>query len=168
MRARLVIEEEIGKPVIYNKKQIIDLMLAGEEPEVQEIMRTEYETADPEEFKELAASIGFHPIGKFWTAHDVVDPYDTTNENLNEGKSQIEGDYTEAVWKMDKFMPDDFELQAEYYEILDDETMDEEEKVQKLIEFFDSYADEDIMDRYFPEGGTIEGFARYIVDEEAV
>jgi len=69
MRARLV--SESIKPTIYNKKQIIDFMLAGEDEEVQEMMKPEYESASKEEFEELAASIGFKPIGGFWTASDV-------------------------------------------------------------------------------------------------
>jgi hypothetical protein len=98
--------------------------------------------------------------------YDRNPDYDV-DESVNESSS-IEGDYAEAVWKMDKFMPEDPDLQSEYWEMLNDEDIDEEEKVERLIEFFDNYADEDIMNRYFPKGGTLEGFAKYIVDEEAV
>jgi len=194
MRARLVNEEQIGKPQMFNKKQIIDFMLAGEEPEVQEMMRPEYESASKEEFEELANAIGFQPIGKFWTASDVVDsrenygrhgeyspeywdgfdldqeiydrnPDHDVDESLNE-KSSIEGDYAEAQWKMDKFMPDDFDLQSEFYEILDDETKSKEEKIEELIEFFGNYADEETAMHYFPKNGTLEGFVEYIVNNE--
>jgi len=109
------------------------------------------------------------PNDKFDLDQDIYDrnPDYDVDESVNEASS-IEGDYAEAVWKMDKFMPDDFELQAEYYEILDDETKDEEQKIQELTEFFQEYADEEIMYRYFPKNGSISGFAKYIVDEEAV
>ena len=161
MRARLV-NEQIGKPQMFNKKQIIDFMLAGEEPEVQEMMRPEYESTSKEEFEELADAIGFHPIGKFWTAETVTN---YANESLNE-KSSIEGDYAEAQWKMDKFMPDDFDLQSEFYEILDDETKSKEEKIEELIEFFGNYADEETAMHYFPKNGTLEGFVEWIVNNE--
>lgn len=81
MRARFV-NEQRDKSTIYNKKQLIDLMLANQGEDCESFMRKEYETADPEEFEELAASIGFHPIGKYWTAENVVNPYDSEDTGL--------------------------------------------------------------------------------------
>ena len=109
------------------------------------------------------------PNDKFDLDQDIYDrnPDYDVDESVNEASS-IEGDYAEAVWKMDKFMPDDFELQEQYYEILDDESKDEEQKIQELTEFFEEFAEEEIMHRYFPKNGTIRGFAKYIVDEETV
>ena len=65
------VNEGLGKMPVYNKKEIIDFMLAGEEEEVQEIMRKEYETVSSDEFEELAAAIGFSPMGKYWTMLDM-------------------------------------------------------------------------------------------------
>jgi hypothetical protein len=86
-------------------------------------------------------------------------------ESLYGGKSDESDDYAEAHWKMDKFMPDDEDSQNEYYEILDDTTLLREEKIKKLISILEC-GDEEIMQHYFPIGGTIEGFAEYIVDTE--
>ena len=95
---------------------------------------------------------------------DLEDDDDDLDESLNE--SDKSDDYTEAHWKMDKFMPDDPFLQTEFYEIIDDEEHSKEEKIEELINFFNEYADEEIMHRYFPKNGTIEGFATYIIENE--
>jgi hypothetical protein len=80
-------------------------------------------------------------------------------------ESMFEPGYAEAEWKMDKFMPDDQELQDEYYEILDDPTISNKEKYEKIAEFIKyNVQDEERMYSYFPENGTIEEFAKYLVD----
>lgn len=81
---------------------------------------------------------------------------------LNEGK-----DYSETSWKMDKFMPEDEEVMQEYYDILDDEDKDDEDKKKELIEFFNNNADEEIMKRYMPKGGSITEFVEYIIKTES-
>jgi hypothetical protein len=84
MRAKLV-SESLGKAPIYNKKEIIDFMLANQEPETVDMLRHEYETIPADEFEDLAGSIGFGPIGKYWTALDLQK---NTNESLNENHKQ--------------------------------------------------------------------------------
>jgi hypothetical protein len=65
--------------------------------------------------------------------------------------------YSEAQWKMDKFMSDDADME-EYYDILD--SGDEE----SLVEFIEvNCVDEDRMHRYFPKGGTVQGFAKHLL-----
>ena len=70
-------------------------------------------------------------------------------------------DYSEAWHKFDKFMPEDPEIQDEYYEIL------EEKDVDAMEEFLNTHAVEDIMEGYFPKGGTVRGFAEYIIEMES-
>jgi len=83
------------------------------------------------------------------------------NESLKAEKTGPMLDYSEAQWKMDKFMPeDDPDLQDEYYEILDSGNVD------ALEEFLNTYADEEILYRYMPKGGSIRGFAQYIIGYE--
>ncbi len=66
-------------------------------------------------------------------------------------------DYSEAQWKMDKFMSDNADLE-EYDEIIDSG------EVEALAEFIEvNCVDEDRMHRYFPKGGTVQGFAEYII-----
>lgn len=78
-------------------------------------------------------------------------------------KSMIE--YGELEWKMDKYMPDEEDLQQEYHDILDDMELSEVNKKQQLIDFFYSNADTERMYRYMPEGGTLEGYVQYLIDQ---
>ncbi len=62
--------------------------------------------------------------------------------------------YMEAANNMDKFMPDETELMEEFYQITDNDTMQE---------FLETYCDEESLIRYLPEG-TSEGFAEYLAN----
>jgi hypothetical protein len=86
-------------------------------------------------------------------------------ESLYEGQSDTSDDYAEAHWKMDKFMPDDDDLLSEFNSILDDDTMSRGEKINSVIEIL-YRGDTEIMQHYFPKGGTVEDFAEYIVNKE--
>lgn len=81
-----------------------------------------------------------------------------------ENERPEEGDYTELDWNMDEYMPEDEEAMEEYYSILDEEVSDEE-KIQNLIEFFESgiIQDEARFNLYMPENGSIAGFCEYLV-----
>lgn len=74
-------------------------------------------------------------------------------------------DYTEAYWKMDKFMPE--EASAEFYSIIDSDSSSDEEKRNNLLTFFNDNADVQIMMRYFPKNGTVEGFIDHIMSDGA-
>lgn len=69
--------------------------------------------------------------------------------------------YSEAWHKLDKFMPEDPEIQDGYYEIL------ERKDVEELEEFINTHAVEDIMYGYFPKGGTVREFAEYLIEMES-
>lgn len=69
-------------------------------------------------------------------------------------------DYSEAWHKIEKFMPEDPEIQDEYYEILG------EKDVVGLEEFINTHAVEDIMQGYFPKNGTVKEFAEYLIENE--
>lgn len=69
-------------------------------------------------------------------------------------------DYSETSWKMDKFMPEESEIQNEYYEILEQQGGD---KQSQLEDFFETHADEDRLKNYLPKDGTIAGFCEYLI-----
>lgn len=73
-------------------------------------------------------------------------------------KRQI--DYSETQWKMDKFLPEDIGIQEVYHEIMDNK--DE----PGLVVFLREYADEARMENYMPKGGTLEGFAKFLIEKE--
>ena len=95
--------------------------------------------------------------------NNIDDEVEDDYENEEEG---FDG-YEEAAYKFDKFMPDDPEIQDEYYEILDSEDLEDEEKIEELAAFIeDNCEDEERMYSYFPKDGTIEEFAAYLVEQQ--
>ena len=68
MRARSV-NESSGQ--IYNKQQVIDLILSGFDDEVKEFIRNEIATASKEEFDIMAKDIGLETFGKYWTPDTI-------------------------------------------------------------------------------------------------
>ncbi len=67
-------------------------------------------------------------------------------------------DYSETRWKMDKFMSDDADME-EYDEIIDSKDVNAMEEFLGI-----NCVDEDRMYKYFPSGGTISEFAKYLVE----
>ena len=66
--------------------------------------------------------------------------------------------YAEAQWHMDKFMDDNADFD-EYYSLV------QAKDVDGLAEFLENnVASEERMMQYFPEGGTIEAFAQYLIN----
>ena len=66
--------------------------------------------------------------------------------------------YAEAQWKMDKFMDDNADFD-EYYSLV------QAKDVEGLVEFLENnVASEERMMQYFPEGGTLKGFAEYLIN----
>jgi hypothetical protein len=83
------------------------------------------------------------------------------NEAYNDGPSR---DYSEALFKIDKFLPEDEEVMQEYYDILDSDDS-KEEKIESMIEFLNNYVlDFDKMYDYFPANGNTEEFAEFIIN----
>jgi hypothetical protein len=75
-------------------------------------------------------------------------------------KSKEKRDYSETSWKMDKYMPNDSEIQDEYYTILDDGDADE------LVDFFEANMnDEERFESLLPKGGTLKGFCKYLIKQ---
>jgi hypothetical protein len=68
MRAKLV-NESSGQ--IYNKQQVIELILSGEDDEVKKIMRNEIALLSKEEFDEMAKDAGLESFGKYWTPDSI-------------------------------------------------------------------------------------------------
>jgi hypothetical protein len=74
-------------------------------------------------------------------------------------------DYSEASFKMDKFMNDDENTMEEFHSILDDPKLDDKAKVAELVDFINTNCvDEERMHSYFPQGGTVEEFAAFLVE----
>lgn len=80
------------------------------------------------------------------------------NESVSEGKV----DYSETYFKMDKFMGDDEDDMRDFQELLDS-SKPRAEKVKGVEDMLSNV--DDRMARYMPKGGTLKGFAEYIVDQ---
>ena len=94
--------------------------------------------------------------------YDDEDNYDIDNEFNGDGEyvdDENFGSYNEASDHMDKFMYDGEELQDEFYELLDAKDVDD---LKTFLE--NNIQDEDRFYSYLPEGGTIVGFAQWLVD----
>ena len=78
--------------------------------------------------------------------------------------------YSEVDFKMDKWMPDESEIQDEYYDIKDSTTLSKEEKIEQLSEFFEMHACEETFFHYIDEEdreeASIRGFCEYVVNQE--
>ena len=46
-------------------------------------------------------------------------------------------DFSEIIYKMDKWASEDFDDQARFYEIVDDETLSKEQKIEEIEDFLD-------------------------------
>jgi len=73
-------------------------------------------------------------------------------------------DYGELYFKMDKYLPEDNDdAVEEYYEIVESNDSSEE-KIKRLVDFFQTYGNSTIMEIYMPDWGTLNGFAEYITN----
>lgn len=72
-------------------------------------------------------------------------------------------DYSEAAFKMDKFMFDEEEDMDRYEEALN--TKNKKDAIEGVYECLTIDSDEERMFQYFPENGTIKGFAEYLVNK---
>lgn len=72
-------------------------------------------------------------------------------------------DYSEAAFKMDKFMSDDVDDIEQYSEALN--TLNKADAIEGVKECLTNDSNEELMFQYFPENGTIEGFAEYLVNK---
>lgn len=68
MRAKFV-NESSGQ--IYNKQQVIEFILSGEDEEVKKVMRKEIATLSKEEFNKIAKDAGLESFGKYWTLDTI-------------------------------------------------------------------------------------------------
>lgn len=113
-------------------------------------------------------------LGKWWHPHfdNNIEDEDTDsnvnwdNEDDFEGQDEadIEDCYAMAYGKIDKMLPDDSDLQKEFYEIIDSE--DEiTTKYTEMEEFFVINIDEDRFDSYC-KNGNLKDFAAYVVQKE--
>lgn len=64
-------------------------------------------------------------------------------------------DYSTAAEKIDKFMPDNYEVQGEFYQA---------KTAKELAAVFDEHA-RDSINRYLPKGGTTLGLAKHIIKD---
>ena len=73
-------------------------------------------------------------------------------------KEDVVKAYAEAQWNMDKFMDDNASFD-EYYSLI------QAKDVDGLVEFLEmNVASEERMMQYFPEAGTLKGFAEYLIN----
>jgi hypothetical protein len=99
-------------------------------------------------------------LGKWWHPH-----FDSNNGDDLESQDEADIDcYAMAYDKIDKMLPADVELQAEFYEIIDSE--DEiTNKYTEMEQFFVNNIDEDRFDSYC-KNGNLKDFAIYVVQKE--
>lgn len=66
-------------------------------------------------------------------------------------------DYSEAFWKIDKYMPE------QNPELMDEwEELEKEKNANNILEFLELHANEERMYSYFPKGGTLKEFSEFI------
>jgi len=73
------------------------------------------------------------------------------------GIKKSKANYDELAWKIDKYMPEEYEAQKEYYRLL------KKKNKKELIAFFYENADMERMKAYMPSGGTIDDFVDYLI-----
>jgi hypothetical protein len=81
----------------------------------------------------------------------------TTAKDSTTTKTSNKISYDDVIFKMDKYLPDDEELQNDYYDLID------EKDKKGLIDFFNTEADMDRMHKYMPKNGTLEDLVDSLV-----
>jgi len=77
-------------------------------------------------------------------------------------------DYSQASYKMDKFLIDEQESQEEYWQILDAKDMSIEQKIAEIEDYLEmNCVTEERMWSYFPPNGSLKEFATYLVLDNA-
>lgn len=69
-------------------------------------------------------------------------------------------DYSEVAYKIDKWMPDDSDLIQEFQDIEDSGN------VEDMAEHIEMNADDEMLSRYMPKGGTIMGLAKFLLGKK--
>ena len=154
---------------IYNKQDVIELLLSDQTDEVKETMRKELTNADKDEFNKMAEQAGFNSVGTHWVLQSVQKLSrklaETKNEFVVRKNKQIEsGFYKQRDGKLvpitDSFNPEvwwvenqeglvKFEGGAERIE-----TMFTEKVVRKKLH--------ELIDKYGPEGYSFRMYPDYI------
>ena len=87
----------------------------------------------------------------------------SNDDDDNDFDEDGELDFSEISWKMDKYMPEDEDIQREYHEILDGDSS-RKNKIKEIIEFFNTYAN-DRLDNYLGNQ-KLKDFVAYLVDND--
>ena len=114
-------------------------------------------------------------IMKYLRSQDTIDDAiaNLNEENVAmactyEDEKSDDDSYQEAWWNMDKYMNDEDGVSEEFDDILygNGRSLDEDEKRTKIREFIELYCtDEERMESYFPESGSVDGFVDYLLKE---
>ena len=104
----------------------------------------ELDFKDKESFQKYKSKHKMRPSTKvnIGGKETTVGKADTDN-----GESE-KADYDEASWNMDKWMPDDYDTQQEFYYIVDEED-DPAVQLEDMIELLKNEADEDTLARRY-------------------
>jgi hypothetical protein len=62
-----------GMSELYNKQQVIELILFGLDDEVKDSVRKDFLSMDKDEFNNMALSAGLNNIGRYWTSDTLND-----------------------------------------------------------------------------------------------
>ena len=93
-------------------------------------------------------------------------------ENINFEKPESEEefkdqlflpDYSQLDFQMGRYMPADAEIEDEYWDIIENKEITLQGKRYELKKFLEKNAYFEIMAAYMPEGGSLDGFIRYLV-----
>ena len=143
------------KSLILEAKQVRIYLNPGEEPpkgkKVQKGPRGGLYYMDSPELKSIRDNDPAKKLRKKVNAKNLK-----KKVNNKKTKSFDESDLDETIFKMDKWMPEETDVQDEYYDIL------ENGDVGELEDFLEMHADEEILHRYLPKGAKFEDLATYI------
>lgn len=87
---------------------------------------------------------------------------------IRENDKNTTVDYTIAYEKFDKIMPDDNDLQWDYFNILDNKDLTSDEKRKELTELITDNIDMEKFMRYTNNEGTIDGLVNFILNNETI
>ena len=101
-----------------------------------------------------------HLLKNYMSGEEALNAMTDIEDEFNIG---YEVAYGHVEINMDMFMPVEEEIENMYYSLLKPDN-GEAASVEELIKFFDLYADMEVFEGYLPNGGSLEGFCEYLIE----
>jgi len=70
--AKLTTKQDTSTQNIFNKQQVIDALIAEQNPAVAGMLKSELLATDKTEFNDIVKSAGFNSLGSYWTRQNVL------------------------------------------------------------------------------------------------